>query len=139
MADDSNRKSRIAGRTNANHCFRLLQLVFLLETLPPEKRNNATLEKAMQVSRPVFFRVLNDLREVMRMEIPYISHRLKELDSEEKNLHGYYYIRSNGLLNVSEIKRTFVDSEGAEFACAAAATLDFVNEARATYGMKTIG
>ena len=75
----------------------------------------------------------------MRMEIPYISHRLKELDSEEKNLHGYYYIRSNGLLNVAEIEKTFVDSDGAEFERIAAATLNFVNEARATYGMKMIG
>lgn len=138
MEESANTKSRISGRTNANHCYRLLQLVFLLDTLPPEKRNNTALVSAMQISRPAFFRVLNDLRQVMQMDIPYVSQRLKGLEDDGKKLYGYYYIKSQGIINVEKVRSLFAHSSETVFSENAEETLQYVNEALAQYGMKSV-
>ena len=74
----------------------------------------------------------------MQMDIPYVSQRLKGLEDDGKKLYGYYYIKSQGIINVEKVRSLFAHSSETVFSENAEETLQYVNEALAQYGMKSV-
>ncbi len=137
-------RSRGCGTTKADYCFRLLQLVFLLDALPPEKRNAPTLMGAMKISKPSFFRTMTDLQKVLQMEVPYVElkgkNRLQDLETGKPSVRGYYYIKSGGVFNVAAVQSLFTaKGETLRQRETVSDTMAFVNRARELYGMSPLG
>ncbi len=136
---------------NREYMASLVQLVFLLENLPPQKRTLGDLCKIMQVSQGKFFRMAKDLDAVFGVPVRRVkllgSSRLVDMATGDQNIRGYYCADESGLLNRKKLNEIFlsfgtreetdlsVQREHLDFV---KNTLETVNSARILYNLPAI-
>ncbi len=104
-------KKRGSG-SNKEYAVRLLQLVFLLSNLPPQKRTGVGLMSIMKINSPVFFRLKNDLMFVMGVKIGridlYGEDRLFDREKKKRSVNRFYYADDLGIFNPAKVNAIFL-------------------------------
>ncbi len=136
---------------NREYIASLLQLVFLLENLPPQKRVLGNLCKIMQISQAKFFRLVKDLNAVFGIPVRRVTlvgeSRLVDITTGDRNIRGYYFADEVGLLNRKKLNEVFLSfgtreetdrDVQREHLAFVQRTLEAVNSARKLYDLPAI-
>ena len=152
MTEGNKKEEKGRGRgSNKDYAARIIQLLFLLNNLPTEKRTAVSLIEIMKISPSVFYRLLHDLKSVMGVSVGYEklvgSNRLMDIETGKASVRGYYFMDNLGIFNPDAINSIFLRygtldetsvEERREHIAFAQETLKVVNRYRVMYAMRKI-